>query len=141
MPELEYFLVCRSVQRDATTDEMSFINVLEDISPDTLPHVIPRAMAVSLWNLRQEELTLDYQATLVVKLPGSQPAAFSMNFSRLAHRCRAIQGILEIPVHGPGDIEFEVLLNGNHAASHRVRIHPPGVRDALEAGDRLPQQE
>ena len=61
-----------------------------------------------------------------------------MNLSHLAHRCRAIQGILDIPIDGPGDITFEVLLNGEHAATHTVKIHPAGVREGTEGGEHLP---
>ena len=103
---------------------MSFINVLEDISPDSFPCVIPRAFGISLWNFEPEEENLDYQANLVVKVPGKSNVNFPMNLSRGSHRCRAIQGVLEIPVDAPGVVEFEVLLNGAHGASHKVRVHP-----------------
>jgi hypothetical protein len=140
MPKLEYFIVCRSIQLDINTDEVSFINVLEDISPDEFPNVIYRAMAVSLWNLEPDEEDEDYQAVLVVRIAGKPDAKFAMNFSHQVRRCRAIQGVLEIPVDGPGDIEFEVLLNGEHAATHTVRIHPPGVRKSSE-GEQIPNKE
>ena len=91
MPTIEYFLVCRSVQEDITTNEMSVVSILEDISPESFPHVIPSAFAVSLWNLRPGEVTEDYQATVVVKTPGRRPEQFPMNFSHGTHRCRAIQ--------------------------------------------------
>jgi hypothetical protein len=138
MPPIEYFLVCRSIQTDVNTNEMSFINVLEDISPDAFPHVIPRAIAVSLWNLPQAEEPRDYQATLVVKIPGKADVAFPMNFSRGTHRCRAVQGVLEIPVDEPCDVTFEVRLNGEHAASHTVKVHPAEVRMAGGGGEHMP---
>jgi hypothetical protein len=37
MPPIEYFIVCRSIQTDVNTNEMSFINVLEDITPEDFP--------------------------------------------------------------------------------------------------------
>lgn len=129
MPTVEYFLVCRSVQRDVSTDEISFVNVLEDLSPEAFPHVIPGVVAVSLWNLDPGDETQDYQATLVVKVQNKPDARFPMNFAREVHRWRAIQGILEIPIEGPGKIEFEVLLNGLHGATHTVVVHPLGARE------------
>ncbi len=134
MPALEYFLVCRSMQVDLFTDEVSFLNMLEDIAPEAFPHVIPIAVAVSLWNFQAGEEGIDYQATLVVKVPGNAEVPFPMNFSRGPHRCRAVQSIAEIPVNGPGDVQFEVLLNGVHGATHTVKVHPVGSR-AVIVGD------
>lgn len=137
MPALEYFLVCRAIQRDILTDEVSLISVLEDVAPEAFPHVIARAVAVSLWNLAADEPPQGMQATLVVKVPGQPPVSFPMNFSQQASRYRAVQGVLDIPIAGPGELVFEVLLNGTHAASHSVRIHPSGERESLEGGKRL----
>jgi hypothetical protein len=129
MPTLEYFLVCRSVQEDKHTNEVSFINVLEDITPGTFPHVIPIAVAVSLWNVQQGENTVDCHATLIVRIPGKADAPFLMNFSPGTRRCRAIHGILDIPIEHPGEITFELQLNGRHQASHTIIVHPVGVRN------------
>lgn len=130
MPSLEYFLVCRSVQKDIRTDDLSFINVLEDVSPETFPHTIPRAMAVSLWNFEPGDEDLDYQASLTIKVPNMPDANFPLNLARDRYRCRTIQGILGIPVETAGEVVFEVSLNGVHSASHTIRIHPPGSRAA-----------
>ena len=60
-----------------------------------------------------------------------------MNLARDVHRCRAIQSVLEIPVEGPGESVFEVLLNGVHGATHTVKIHPLGVREPAIGGEQL----
>lgn len=138
MPQLEYFLVCRSIQTDVNTNEMSYINVLEDIVPETFPYTIQRAIAVSVWNFQQGEANRDHQANLVVKLPGRADVAFPMNLSSGIHRCRAIQGVLEIPVEAPGEITFEVRLNGEYAASHTVKVHPSDVRSVASGGLPMP---
>jgi hypothetical protein len=119
------------------TDEISLVNVLEDISPDAFPTVIPKAVAVSLWNFQAGEEEQDYQATLVVKVPNNPDVRFAMNFTKGRRRCRAVQGVLEIPLEGPGNIEFEVMLNGIHEASHTVTVHSVGVREPA-AGEPLP---
>lgn len=137
MPSIEYFLVCRSVQRDVNTDEYSFLNILEDISPDSFPHTIHKAVAVSLWNFEPTENEQDYQAMLVVKLPNQNQAMFPMNFTKEAHRFRAIQGILEIPVEVDGDVVFEVSLNGVHAATHTIRVHATGLLEPTIGMERL----
>ncbi len=137
MPRLEYFLVCRSIQSDVNTNEMSFINVLEDIVPESFPYIIQRAIAVSLWNFQHGEETQDYQAVLLVKIPGKTDIPFPMNFSSGAHRCRAVQGVLEIPIDAPCEVTFEVRLNNEHAALHTVNIHPSDVRLAA-GGEQIP---
>lgn len=141
MPRLEYFLVCRSIQTDIHTNEISLINVLEDITPEAFPHVIHSAIAVSLWNFQDSEDTQDHQAILVVKIPNLPDASFRMNFTSDAHRCRAYQGVLDIPIEAPCDVTFEVRLNGEHAACHIVKIHPPEVRAAAGGGEQMPGRE
>jgi hypothetical protein len=137
MPTVDYFLVCRSIQQDINTGEMSFVNVLEDITPDAFPIVIPRAIAVSLWTFEPGEAKEHFQAALVVKLVGRPDTTFPMNFSQGINRCRAVQGVLDIPVPGPGEIRFEVLLNGQHRATHSIKVHPVGVQEGVEEGNAI----
>jgi hypothetical protein len=139
MPQLEFFLVCRSVQTDINTNEVSFINVLEDLVPDEFPYFIDRAIAVSLWNFQKGDQGDDYQASLVVRVPGMPDARFNMNLSSDQHRFRAVQGVLGIPIEQPCDITFEVLLNGNHAATHIIKVHPPETKSQPAGGESMPQ--
>ena len=53
-----------------------------------------------------------------------------MNLSRGRLRYRSIQGLLEIPLLEPGELRFEVLLNGTHGASHVVTVHRQGAAKA-----------
>jgi hypothetical protein len=129
MPRLEYFLVCRSVMKDLNTDEITFAHVLEDVFLDAKPHIIRSAVAISVWNIEAEDTKVDYQATLVVKVPGYADVSFPMNFSGGRHRYRAVQVVQDIPLHQPGALQFEVKLNGQHSATHTVTVHPPGVRE------------
>lgn len=143
MPNLEYFLVCRSIQADVESDEASFIGVLEDIVSEEFPTFIPKAVAVSLWNVDGNDDIEGFQAVLVVKIPKMKDASFPMDLSYTPHgsRFRAVQGVLEIPIVQPGDITFEVLLNGEHTASHTVKVHPPEDRVATGAGEHLPAED
>jgi len=124
MPQLEYFVVCRDVLANMQTDEITLSHVLEDVFPEAYPHLIAKATAVSVWNINADDAKLDYQATLVVKVPGNADVQFPMNLAKRRSRYRAMQSILDIPIDKPGDIIFEVLLNGVHQASHTVRMHP-----------------
>ncbi len=131
MARLEYFIVCRSVSVDIDSDEITLSQVVEDIFAHDFqfPQYLPKIMAVSSWEMSPDELDREFQAILRITIPGQQDGPeFSMNLSRGRRRYRAMQGVLEIPLPGPGDLKFEVLLNGKHAATHVVTIHPPGVR-------------
>jgi hypothetical protein len=133
MPHLEYFLVCESVSVDSESNNISLFNVLDDLYPDKLQYVLPKALGVSTWNLGPEDEGRDYQTILRVILPHDANAssdevnseAFPMNLVRTPHRSRAIQGVLNIPLLRTGDLVFEVLLNGERCASHTVTVHPP----------------
>ena len=52
-----------------------------------------------------------------------------MNFSRGRRRYRAVQTVMNIPLDQPGDLQFEVILNGQHVAIHTVVVHPADVRE------------
>jgi hypothetical protein len=132
MPHLEYFVVCELVSVDASTNSVSLFNVLDDIHPDEFPYWVANTYAVSSWNLGHEDEGRDYQTALRVILPHDENASreeidsndFAMNIDRNQHRVRAIQGVANIPLQRPGNLVFEVLLNGNRCATHTVIVHP-----------------
>ena len=130
MPDLEYFIVCRSVTFDIDTDEISLSGILEDIYlEDDNGTVLPRAVAVSSWNLNDSDEGKDFSTVLRITLPdGTKPSDFPMNLERRSRRHRAMISITEIPLEKPGVITFEVLLNAQHGANHKVLVHPPGTR-------------
>ncbi|HEY2910871.1 MAG TPA: hypothetical protein VGI99_11535 [Gemmataceae bacterium] len=129
-PNLEYFVVCRSVSFDVETDEITLSNVIEDVylgSDGTA--VLPRAVAISSWNIADGDRSKDFQTILTITLPGqSEGMDFPTNFDEGRHRYRAICTVAEIPLSQPGELKFEILLNRKHAASHKVLVHPPGMR-------------
>ncbi len=138
MARLEYFIVCRAVSIDIDTDEITLSQVVEDVFVEEFPQHLPKITAVSSWELAENELETDFQALLQVTIPGSSSAqSFPMNFRRGSRRYRAMQGILEIPLHTSGDLKVDVLLNGSHAASHIVAIHPAGTGGFESLGSKL----
>jgi hypothetical protein len=129
MARLEYFIVCRAISVDIDTEEITLSQVIEDVFPEEFPNQLPRIVAVSSWEMTPEELGMEFQAILRVFIPGSlEGADFPMNLARGRRRYRAIQGVTQIPLLGPGDLKFEVLLNGQHGATHVVTVQPPGTR-------------
>ncbi len=135
MARLEYFIVCESCSVDAEKNSVSFFHVLEDIFPDKFPYEISTVDAVSLWNLDPADRDTDFQATVVISVPGStRGVEVPMNLSRGHMRHRAAVTITGIPIICPGELLFEVKLNGLHGANHIVYIHDT---PALKAAERL----
>jgi hypothetical protein len=133
MATLEYFIVCESTSVDAENNQISMFHVLEDIFPDKLPFMLPRIDAVCLWNLDPEDVAVDFQANLTISPPGDvKPAEFRMNLSQGHMRYRAAVTVNNIPLFVPGELRFEVKLNGTHGATHIVRIHDAAAVKASE---------
>src|SRR5262249_44936666 len=134
MPRLEYFIVCESSSVDAETNSVSLFHVLEDIFPGRFPDSIPNIEAVSLWNVQPDEQDTDFPANLSIRLPGrGEPVRFPMNLTKGWKRYRATIKVSGIPLLMPGELRFNVELNGEHSASHIVNVHGrPAMRPAEE---------
>jgi hypothetical protein len=126
MPTLEYFLVCESVSIDRNTNQLSVFSILEDVW-GSLPYHLSRLFAVSAWNIRPEERGKDYQVSLRIHCPGGEVLEdsedFAVNFVAESCRHRLLQDIRGLEVKQPGELKFEVLLNGQHQATHTVTVH------------------
>jgi hypothetical protein len=83
--------------------------------------------AVSAWNLRPEERGKDYQVSLRIHCPGGEVLKssedFAVNFAAGECRHRIFQDIRGLEVKQPGELKFEVLLNGQQQATHTVTVH------------------
>ena len=68
----------------------------------------------------------DWQASLKVTLPETPAKEFRTNFSfvRGSSRHRLFQRFEYIPFEKPGDVQFELLINGQHLAEHHVTLLP-----------------
>lgn len=129
MPSLEFFVVCRSVSRDLFTDDLTLSGILEDVVLDVGgTATLPTAVAVCAWNVGTEDVGQELQAIIKVTRPGeSQGKSFPMNLTKGHNRYRALFAVDGIPLATPGELVFEVLLNAEHCASHRVFVHAPGT--------------
>ncbi len=125
MPLLEFFTVCGSARREGATETADGANILTDFFPASLPDALAKATVISSWKLTSKDKGRDWQATLVVKSPGRDAAAFSLSLSNNLRRYQHIREILAIPVEEAGDLLFEMLLNGKTVATHTVTVHAP----------------
>lgn len=127
MPQLEYFLVSESHSVDQHTNRVSIFNVLEEIRPERQFPIVISFVAISGWNIEQGDENVDYQATLRVIVPNREdPHEFQTNFQMTNPRHRIFQTMQGLPIEGDGTMVFEILINGQHRASHSVTISRPG---------------
>jgi len=122
MAALEFFLVAESVAVDQTTGQISVFNIIEDVRALVLPGMIPQATAICAWNMAPEDVGQDFQVIFRVTPPGEAPRDHATNFTGASPRQRMITRLIQLLVTAPGALVFEVLLNGQHQASHTVTV-------------------
>lgn len=125
MAHLEYFLVAEDVVVDQTTNRLSLFNTLEGFKAPGLPLLIPKVCAVSLWRKEPDDEGRDLQSVLRITLPTGQTHQIESNFRMTNARHRIINRIQGLPITVAGELRFELLINGQHAASHVVSIEAP----------------
>jgi hypothetical protein len=125
MPAIEYFLLAQSVSTDQDTNLVSVFHIMEEF-PTKLPGVIPKLVAVSSWNMADDDRGHDFQVTLRVPQPSVKDAApyrdFPINFTTDRMRHRVFHHVKDVPVNQFGDLVFEILLNGEPIATHRLTV-------------------
>lgn len=127
MPQLEYFVVCESVSIDRDTNRISLFNIIEDLRPVSTKMgdaPVVQITAVACWNRQAGDEERDFQSVLRLRAPGDEPKEFPLNFRMERPRHRLTFRLLGIPSLRPGELIFELLLNGRHEAQHAVTIHP-----------------
>jgi hypothetical protein len=127
MPKLEYFLVSESISVDRDQNAVSVFNILEEVAiPKTGPGVIATLVAVSSWIFDVEDVGKDFQVTLKVILPEVAgpdiTKEFPINFTAPKSRQRIYHRISGLPLQKASDVIFELLLNGEHKASHTLNV-------------------
>jgi hypothetical protein len=121
MAHMEFFVVSEDVSIDQQTNRLSLFNVLEQLAMPNFPFMAS-AVAVSLWVAEDGDDGRDFQCMLRVFLPDGNSRDFTTNFTFRGRRHRVIQRILGFTINEPGMLRFEVLLNGEHKASHKVDV-------------------
>lgn len=135
MPTLEYFIIAESCSVDQNTNSLSLFHILEELHVPGLPFVLPQLVAVSSWNLADDEIGNEYQLLLRVHDPGqNEPVDFPLNTAAMRRRHRMMQTFIGFAFHSFGDIRFEVLIDGQHGANHIVSVHQVPQPEQAEPG-------
>ena len=130
MARLEFFVVAEDVSVDQTTNQASVFSILEEIRTTDFPTVIPKCVALALWRQEAGDEDRDFQMALRVRLPNGEEHTQETNFRMTRTRHRIINRIQGLPLPGEGQLRFEVLLNGVHAAEHIVTVEQVRPIDA-----------
>jgi hypothetical protein len=128
MARLEFFVISEGVSVDKFTNRLSLFNILEEVANKVFPFQLPHFLAVSMWVMEAGDGERDFQCMLRITMPNMPPKEFTTNFRFISRRHRVIQGIQGLPLNEPGMVQFEVLLNGEHAATHEVDV----VREPMD---------
>lgn len=123
MARLEFFVVAESAAVDRFTNRLSIFDILETITVDQeFPVVMPRAVAVTLWDTVSDERETDLQALLRIRYPDGTQEEHAANFTVRHDRHRVLQRIDGITLKTEGELRFEVLLNATYIAGHVVSV-------------------
>ncbi len=126
MPKLEYFLVSDSLSVDQETNNVSLFGICEEFTT-TLPGQMPHVVATSSWLVDSTDRNEDFQATLRVRLDGESVSSklddFKINFTTERDRHRIFHHVNGLKLSKPGELEFEILLDGKHQATHTLTVH------------------
>jgi hypothetical protein len=126
MPSLEYFILCEGAALDQLRNRPSFFHVIEqEIVRQDFPWTIPQIIAFSSWLPGPEDAGRDFQVLLHVHVPGNEtPGIFPKNFTQDRRRTRLLQSLYNLRLPQPGELRFELLLNGTLIATRSVAIGP-----------------
>lgn len=125
MTHLEYFLVAESVAVDQATNRISLFNVLEEITTSKECAIVPALVIVSAWYDDEEgDKPRAHTLTARLKIPGQDDSPivsceFTIHPNR---RHRVLNRMSGLTLSQSGILEFEVLLDGAHQATHRVDV-------------------
>jgi hypothetical protein len=122
MARLEYFLVAEDVSIDQTTNRISVFNIFEEFQTGGFPLLVSKCVAVALWEKESSDEGRDFQTSLRVTAPNDQHYRVDTNFRLVNERHRIVNRIRGIPISAVGEVRFELLLNGEHKASHTIAV-------------------
>jgi hypothetical protein len=123
MPRLEYFIAAESVSIDQDTNRTHILNVLEEIVCAGLPTVYPGCAVIAGWICTAEDVG-QWEATIRISVPGQDTHEGSLKFevAEGTKRHRTIMRFAGVPLAAEGELKFQLLLNGEHKATHSTDV-------------------
>lgn len=127
---LEFFVVSESVSIDQLTNAASVFNILEAISTDRFPIMLPMCVAFALWR-REGDDNEEHHSSLRITVPGQPLQEHHTTFRLQKSRHRIVQRLGGL-VLSPGEVRFELMIDGQHAAEHIITVNQPAAAPLLQ---------
>ncbi|MBI2388486.1 MAG: hypothetical protein HYV09_02615 [Deltaproteobacteria bacterium] len=122
MPTVEYFLVAESVSVDQTSNAVSVFNILEELRPARFPASLPLVVIVCALAIDATELGAEIDVTVRVRRTSGQVDELPASFKATGRRHRQISRLQGLPIEQPGELRFDLLVNGRLLASYVVIV-------------------
>ena len=117
---LEFFVVAESVSIDQITNAASVFNIIETISAENFPAMLPVCVAFSLLR-REGDDNQEHHSSLRITVPGQPLQESHVSFRLPQFRHRLVQRIQGLVIF-PGEVRFELTIDGEHAAEHVITV-------------------
>jgi hypothetical protein len=122
MAKLEYFLVAQGASVDQRTNNVTLFNVLDEMRVRTFPATYPELVAVSSWNAEAGDTERDFQVAVRVSGAANDAIEFKRNLRIPGRRARVLLFFQGVPIKAPGQLLFELQLDGQYKASHLIDV-------------------
>lgn len=122
MAKIEYFLVAESCSVDQRTNRVSVFNVLERVQISN-PAQLSNLVVVAVFNKADSEDEEKHIQQVIIHRPnGEELKGPEVEFKFTAPVHRAFLNIENLPIEEEGQVVFELLLDGEHAAQHILYV-------------------
>lgn len=127
-------LVAENVVRDAESNTMSVINIVEEVVATGVPTLMPKIAFLAIWE-REPEDPITHTADFQIKM-GEQfllQQEVTINFGR-GVRTRNVINIIPLLVPALGEIEFTMSIRGGPRQSRSLKaVAPPNIAQVQNA--------
>jgi hypothetical protein len=121
VPSLEYFVVAEDAVIDSQTNRVSIFNVLEEVSAHLFPASI-NVVAIAGWNTLDDEMGRHATMEVVFREEGREEQIFRLQADLNRQRFRSLFRFENFMFQQVGTARFEIRVDGEHKASHEVRV-------------------
>lgn len=122
MARLSFFIVCGSAAIDQSSNRLSLFNVYESLAAPKFPISLHEVAAAALWIREEGDDNRDYQARILLSGCGLNQTIESANFRVTQARHRSLFIINYLKIDEPGELKFELSLNGENVGEHIITI-------------------
>ncbi len=122
MPICQYLIIAKTAIRDMETNNISLINILEQINASAFPLFLPEAHIVGVF-IKEEGDDKEIGCELVVSVGAVQlmSTTIDLDFTN-SNSCRIIMHINALPIPGPGEMKVKLNHGDNLIGTYTVNV-------------------